>query len=90
MINNILTKIGNFISLIGEIGLGISIGILVLLLIYVLLYTKFDILTHSYHKFVLNFKRWIKVIIVLAVIGFVLEMVGIAITPDPVQTLDDL
>lgn len=85
-INNILTKMGNFVSLIGEIGLGIAIGILVLLLAYILLYTKFDIFTHSYYKFVLNFKRWMKVIIVFAVIGFVLDMIGIVIIPDPIQS----
>jgi len=90
MIDSILTKIGNFVSLIGEIGLWIALGIFVLLLIYVLLYSKFDIFTHSHHKFVMNFKRWIKIIIVFAVIGFILQMVGIAITPDPVQTWDDL
>lgn len=89
MFDELLTRVGNFINLIGDIGMWGAIGLLILLGIYILLYSKFDIFTHSHYKFVQNFKRWIKIIIVLAIIGFILQMVGNAIIPEPVQSWED-
>lgn len=89
MFDNLRTKIGNFINLIGDIGMWVAIGIFALLLVYVLLYSKFDIFTHSHYKFVQNFKKWIKIIIVCTIVAFILQLLSTWITPSPVQSWED-
>lgn len=89
MVDNILTKIGGFFESVGTVGIWVSIVMFALLIIYILLYSKTDIFTHSHYKFRQNFKKCIWAIIVIAILSVIITLVGTWITPNPVQSWED-
>ncbi|WP_323703563.1 hypothetical protein P3T86_14005 (plasmid) [Staphylococcus nepalensis] len=83
MLDKPLTAFGNILHFIGNIGVMITVIVIILMLLYILIYSKTDffINTTSY-RFKENVKKWVWIMVAIAVISGLFHVLGAWVTPN--------
>ncbi|HDJ5765523.1 TPA: hypothetical protein PQY61_002641 [Staphylococcus aureus] len=83
MFDKPLTLLGNGLHFIGHVAMAITVIIMILTLLYILIYSKTDILAGTTpYRFKENVKKWLWIVLAGAVISGFFHVLGAWVTPD--------
>mgnify|MGYP007064763407 CR=1 FL=1 len=86
MLDEPLTALGNILHVIGNISMTITFMIVIILLLYVLIYSKTDFFQGTTpYMYKENVKKWLWIIIAGAVITALFHVLGAWVTPDAIS-----
>lgn len=83
MLDKPLTTLGNILHFIGDIAMTITAIIILLMLLYILMYSKTDFFVGTTpYRFKENVKKWLWIVLLGAVISALFHVLGAWVTPD--------
>lgn len=89
MLDPLYIKLGSFFHILGNFGLIIACFIVAIIILLVVLYNKTDLLSGiNGYRFLKSCKKWLIIAIIIACIGIVFHVLGIFITPDPNNSIE--
>lgn len=86
MLDKPLTAIGGAFHFIGNIAMTITVIIMILTLLYILIYSKTDFFIGTTpYRFKENVKKWLWIVVAIAVISALFHILGAWVTPNVVK-----